>query len=376
MAQIRAEKKSGGFTVREWMGYDEETGDNIYQPHYLRKGTTRAQAEKFKNDCNRREKERKLGILPTAQAKEKKKSISGITFKDYCELKYLPDFIAAYPRSEVKKRNHLKHLYEVFGDMPLAAGKKALLDRWGQYRDMRIKDDGISMVTLECEWQTFTRVLNKAAERDVIKGNPLAGMTFRKNKEDIGGDVVEKEIQIFSVDDLNAIYEAGGEFWGAQYRFIANTGLRRAEVIQQQRRDVMREMITVAHDPSRGLLVKNNKTRRVPLSPGAQESADIIRFHHKDGERFFDSHKHQTFYGDTGDSVFSKVFRAHCNKADVLHGTLHGLRHTFISHLANDRGVPLDVVRQLAGHKSINTTMRYVHGTDDQLQNAVVDLNI
>ncbi|XXK20955.1 hypothetical protein ACMAY5_06865 [Arenicellales bacterium nBUS_48] len=35
-----------------------------------------------------------------------------------------------------------------------------------------------------------------------------------------------------------------------------------------------------------------------------------------------------------------------------------------------------DVVRQLAGHASIDTTMKYIHQTDDQLNKAVAQLDI
>lgn len=38
----------------------------------------------------------------------------------------------------------------------------------------------------------------------------------------------------------------------------------------------------------------------------------------------------------------------------------HALRHTFITELAN-RGTPVHVIRLLAGHKSLDTTLRYMH---------------
>jgi site-specific recombinase XerD len=41
-------------------------------------------------------------------------------------------------------------------------------------------------------------------------------------------------------------------------------------------------------------------------------------------------------------------------------GALHILSHTFCSHLAM-RGVPPLSIKELAGHRSLRTTMRYMH---------------
>ena len=41
-------------------------------------------------------------------------------------------------------------------------------------------------------------------------------------------------------------------------------------------------------------------------------------------------------------------------------GGLHIMRHSFCSHLAM-QGVPVNAIRELAGHADIKTTMRYMH---------------
>jgi len=51
----------------------------------------------------------------------------------------------------------------------------------------------------------------------------------------------------------------------------------------------------------------------------------------------------------------------------------HCLRHTFCSHLAM-RGVPARSIQELAGHKSLTTTMRYMHLTPQALENAISKL--
>jgi integrase len=49
----------------------------------------------------------------------------------------------------------------------------------------------------------------------------------------------------------------------------------------------------------------------------------------------------------------------------AVRGTLHSLRHHFISHLVNNLREPITVAAQLAGHTKIETTMKYIHVMPD-----------
>ncbi len=49
------------------------------------------------------------------------------------------------------------------------------------------------------------------------------------------------------------------------------------------------------------------------------------------------------------------------------------LRDTFCTQLA-DRGVAIDVIRELAGHSEIRTTARYAAVHDDWLEGATTDV--
>ena len=54
-------------------------------------------------------------------------------------------------------------------------------------------------------------------------------------------------------------------------------------------------------------------------------------------------------------------------EAGLPHVRLHDLRHSYASALVNE-GVPLYDVQQLLGHRSIKTTQRYAHLSQDKLQ--------
>ena len=51
----------------------------------------------------------------------------------------------------------------------------------------------------------------------------------------------------------------------------------------------------------------------------------------------------------------------------------HALRHTFGTELANS-GASIQTIRELMGHKSIETTLRYLHTTRDQKRSAIAGL--
>ena len=53
----------------------------------------------------------------------------------------------------------------------------------------------------------------------------------------------------------------------------------------------------------------------------------------------------------------------------------HTLRHTYISMLCQ-AGVPITVIKELAGHADIQTTMRYVHLSPHHRRSAVEKLSL
>ncbi len=93
--------------------------------------------------------------------------------------------------------------------------------------------------------------------------------------------------------------------------------------------------------------------------------------------------KYYLFEGQTGgrysDSSVQSLFEAARIKAQIKPNvTLHGLRHSFATHLI-EKNIPLHVVQELLGHESIKTTEVYLHVSNKfrkELRSPLDDMDI
>src|SRR5262249_8805094 len=95
------------------------------------------------------------------------------------------------------------------------------------------------------------------------------------------------------------------------------------------------------------------------------------------------SRKHNSGYVFTNTERGNEPFTSHrlietlrpiCEKAGLRKVTWHVLRHTFATKLTL-KNIPLTVVKELLGHSSITTTMRYSHVPPSGLRSAIEMLN-
>jgi integrase len=130
------------------------------------------------------------------------------------------------------------------------------------------------------------------------------------------------------------------------------TGLRRQELFNLEKSDVD-FTLNVVHV----MKGKGAKYRRVPLDPSGQARRVLQR-------RCSESPTNWIFTSARSGRGFGGVdrsLRAACGIAEIDPPiTLHILRHTFCTRLCV-AGVDVRTVQALAGHKNIETTMRYTH---------------
>ena len=152
-----------------------------------------------------------------------------------------------------------------------------------------------------------------------------------------------------------------------------HTGMRQGEIrgLQWESIDWQNSIITVQHslcDYSKRLgSPKSNRARHIPMTPEVRESLEARR-------------KPKGFvFLDADDKPFNhkrlaRRLEAVIGRAGLTHFGWHVLRHTFASRLS-ELGAPIVVVKDLLGHVSITTTMRYAHTTTPALRLAIGLLN-
>jgi integrase len=153
------------------------------------------------------------------------------------------------------------------------------------------------------------------------------------------------------------------------------TGMRQGEIrgLQWSSIDWQNRSLTVRHsrcDRNRSLVSpKSNRERHIPLDIDIYEmlfrgkrSAGYVFTNHERNNEPFTSHR------------LNETLEPICEKAGLRKITWHVLRHTFATQLTL-RSVPLTVVKELLGHSSITTTMRYSHVGPSALRSAIEMFN-
>jgi integrase len=156
--------------------------------------------------------------------------------------------------------------------------------------------------------------------------------------------------------------------WGEVVVFAASTAARIGEVSGVRVGDVDRSTWTwtvrrqTTPSPG-GLADKGTKGKRARAVPIIEEAREMV------GRRLDAAGPDPTarlFTGPRGGRISTAVLRDATHWDEVVtalgfeHLRRHDLRHTGLTWLA-DAGVPVHVLRKIAGHGSLMTTQRYLH---------------
>lgn len=345
MAYLEKHTKS-----KAWIVISRINGKKIKK--YLGK-VDKGVAEAEKALATAREKEAKIGRLP---APEKNKA-KAVTLREW-----LPEFLRwrskVYASSDETFVRDLKVALDFFGDLPIADDYPTV-DRWNaafnKWETERREE--VAVVTLKSEWKNIKAALYRAARTggkkegkrwNLSTTSPIAEIVIAASAKDIN-----KKKKIFSPEELEKIYKVN-PYHAPIWKFIANTGLRREEARTLPRALVEtnadRARVIVSHDPDAGLDVKTGLSRSVPLNREARDARDELMGLPHTGDKFFPEWHRRTW---------TKHFERDRVAAGIGHGTLHGLRHTFISRAVNN-GVPIHLAMKWAGHKKMETTLGYL----------------
>lgn len=140
-----------------------------------------------------------------------------------------------------------------------------------------------------------------------------------------------------------------------------DTGMRRTELQELQWADVdfHKQSITVRKQ-------KNYEFRVIPMTDRVYEILKDLK------EKSLESKVKDLRVIPFVD--IKKSLHSAGTRAGIGHVHLHMLRHTFATRL-RDRGVPLDRIMELLGHKSMQMVLRYAKAHPQQLEEAIEALN-
>jgi len=279
---------------------------------------------------------------------------ANITVKEFAR-RYLTWRAGEYPNNWPIVRLVERSIIADLGSNRLVDLHPQQIEAWKRQRkDMINPQTGKprARATVNMEINQLKAIMGKAVEWGVISHDPIAGVKRFKN-------LSSKPRRYYTHEELELIYQTDPKT-APLWKFLANTGLRINEACYLRWKYVTPTSVRVVSDEVS--LTKSRKWREVPLSPGAREALAALA---NDTEYVFPT-RHQR--------NCQRWFQQMREKAGI-EGTVHELRHTFISHLVM-QGVPLRTVQVLAGHSTITVTEKYSHLAPDHMAAAVSGLAI
>lgn len=137
-------------------------------------------------------------------------------------------------------------------------------------------------------------------------------------------------------------------------------GLRVSEAVRLRKNDIDRSRMTLHIR-----CCKNRKDRLVILSPVVLQYLEIYWKQCKFKDYIFPGNGADHITTGTAASIYKKAK----NLTGVTKpGGIHGLRHAFATH-SLESGVDLFSIKQLLGHSSIHSTVRYLSFVPNRNQN-------
>ncbi len=204
-------------------------------------------------------------------------------------------------------------------------------------------------------------LLRTAQEWNVIEHRPCAIKVVR---------TMMAEAAFHSFEAFARLVQAARESDDMMYLIVllgGEAGLRCGEMMALEWRDVdlTKGRLCVARSEWKGHVTdpKGGRLRYVPLTARLAEALRKAR--HSRGARVLCDQEGQSLTQKVVQGIMRRVAR----RAKVDKG-VHILRHTFCSHLAM-RGAPARAIQELAGHRDLGTTQRYMHLSPAALDAAI-----
>lgn len=185
--------------------------------------------------------------------------------------------------------------------------------------------------------------------------NPVEPLKTQKEEGNIPDALTDEQ--------LDRVLEELPDYARIIATFAADTGMRRSEMEKLQWINVRfdRRMIVV-----QGSTAKNDEFRIIPMTDRIYALLQELYVQNQQAKV---KRLQVLQWQDIKKSLHSAGVRA-----GIDHVHMHMLRHTFATRL-RDKGVPLDRIKELLGHKTMDMVLRYAKARPEQLKEAIEALN-
>lgn len=212
---------------------------------------------------------------------------------------------------------------------------------------------GLSPTTVNKEVKALKRLYNLAVEDGLLKANPLARVKNLRQPS--------WRLRWLSEDEEARLKaECDPELWRLiEIAFLS--GLRQGEQ-RNMTRDQVNLKANFLHVPDR----KNSGRTELPMGRRLRAAVEAQL---ELGTPWLCPNRTRTNRIDKS-TLYNREFMPAVRRAGIEDFTWHDLRHTFCSRLVM-RGARLPTVKELAGHKNIEQTSRYVQLSPGHLNDAM-----
>ena len=216
----------------------------------------------------------------------------------------------------------------------------------------KLEDEGNTDATINRKMSAFSRVLKYCRDR----GDLNVQIRIPKQRESQG------RTRFITKDEEQELLHYLSLFKPIMKDFVVvglDTGMRVSEILRLTKRDLHNRTVTV-------WVNKSSRPRSIPLTERAYEVVTRLT-----------AERDRAFAG-LSQTMVNKWWTKARESMNLTHDEQfvpHTMRHTFCSRLVQ-RGVGIEIVKELAGHSTIMVTMRYAHLATHNFTDAIAALEV
>lgn len=356
-----SKRENGRWRFRVW----------VTLPSGVRKRLTGTPQINTKKAAEHAERQAVRDALDPEQAERRRRAAAAMIEKEVAptlesySVAYIENTKARLKPSTARAQKHIcdKHIVPLLGHLRVDEIRQSHVDEFSSYLlagDEKKNRPALSRKTVNNVLSVVSTILKYALKNDVI--DRLGVKCHIKAQS--------PEMEIVSQEDLGKLLAAATDL---RYKVVillaSEAGLRSGEILALRWQDVADRELRVVQSMDRSGEFTSPKSwaaRTVPLSSALSEALKALP---ETGETVLVKLKKDE---PLGYYALHEKMRAIYKAAGVNRPRMpiHSMRHSFCSRLA-ERGTPIHVIKELAGHQSIETTLRYMHTSRAALQDAV-----